>query len=126
VIRVDHRGLPGVIVAEGVGEITADDYTDRLIPAIENASKQGAGKLRLLLVLGPDFEGYEGGAALEDAKLGIHHWSSFERIGLVTDHEGYATAAKALGFLMPGEVRTFPVARLDEAREWVGAGSPAI
>jgi hypothetical protein len=122
-MRIEQSDLPGVIVAEGVGEITASDYTDRLIPAIEAAAQSGASKLRMLLVLGPDFEGYEGGAAVEDAKLGIHHWTSFERIGLVTDHEGYATAARGLGFLMPGDIRTFPVAALDEAREWVGVES---
>ena len=120
-MRIDQTAPPGVVIAEGVGEITADDYKDSLIPAIEEASA-GDAKLRLLLVLGPEFEGYEGGGALEDAKLGMQHWTSFERIGLVTDHEAYATLARALGFLMPGEVRTFPTADLSQARDWVGAG----
>jgi hypothetical protein len=120
-IQIETGSPEGVVVATAIGRVSASDYTENLIPALDKA-RADADKLRLLLVLGPDFEGYEGEAALEDAKLGIHNWTSFDRIGLVTDHEAYATLAKAMGFLMPGEVRAFPVADLAAARAWVGSG----
>jgi hypothetical protein len=121
-IEIESGSPEGVVVATASGRVTASDYAERLIPALEPA-RTGSDKLRMLLVLGPDFEGYEGEAALEDAKLGIDHWTSFDRIGLVTDHEAYATLTKAIGFLMPGEVRSFHVADLDEARRWVTSGT---
>ena len=43
------------------------------------------GKVRIVYVLGPEFEEYEGDAMWEDAKLGMHHMFDFERVGVVTD-----------------------------------------
>lgn len=57
-----------------------------LIPAIDDAVAQ-YGKVALLMVLGEDFDGYTFGAAVDDARLGFRHISSFRRIALVTDNE---------------------------------------
>jgi hypothetical protein len=37
----------------------------------------------------------------------------------VTDVEWLGTATKAMGFMMPGEVRVFPNAELEAARDWL-------
>jgi hypothetical protein len=117
-IDIETGEKPNVIVAKASGTVTADDYASILIPAIEQASAAGE-KLRFLFVLGPGFDGYEGAAALDDARMGLHHWTSFERIGLVTDHEAYRGLAKAFGFLMPGEVRVFTLAGRADAEDWI-------
>jgi SpoIIAA-like len=120
VIELTPGLATNVIVALAHGTVTADDYEKILIPAVSMAAESGD-KLRMLYVLGEDFEGFEAGAGLDDAKLGLHHWGDFDRIGLVTDHEGYRAMTKAIGFLMPGEVRVFAVADLPAAREWISA-----
>jgi hypothetical protein len=110
----------GVIGARAVGEVTADDYESTLIPAVE-AALAIRDKIRMLYVLGTEFEGYEAEAALDDTRMGLHHWSDFERIAVVTDHGVYRTAIKGFGFLMPGEVRVFGVDELDEAKDWISS-----
>jgi hypothetical protein len=112
-------GLPAhVVVAKASGTVTAEDYERTLIPAVD-AAAAGGQKLRMLYDLGEEFEGYEAEAALDDTKLGLRHWNDFERVAMVTDHEGYRMAVKAFGFLIPGQVRVYPTSERDAATEWI-------
>ncbi len=100
------------------GKVTAADYEQQLVPAVEAALAR-ADKVRLLYHLGADFDGFEAGALWEDAKVGLSHMAAWERIALVTDVEWIRLATKALGFAMPGEVRVFSDAQLHAARDWL-------
>ncbi|MGD8317208.1 MAG: STAS/SEC14 domain-containing protein [Myxococcales bacterium] len=100
------------------GEVTADDYKATVVPAIEKKLTRFH-KARLLYVLGDEFEGYSGGAAWEDAKIGMKHFTSFERIAVVTNVDWVERAVKAVGFALPGEVRVFDDDDLEEARHWI-------
>jgi hypothetical protein len=108
-----------VVAAEAVGRVTADDYESVLMPAVDQATAGGA-KARMMLVFGPEFEGYDADAALDDLKMGVHTWGEFERIAFVSDNSGYRALVKGFGFLMPGEVILFAMQELDDAKAWVG------
>lgn len=119
-IRVIN-GLPDNVVGlEGVGEVSAGDYKNVLDPAVD-AALASSDKIRLMYVLGEEFSGYTGGAMWEDAKIGLSHLSRFDKIALVTDHEGYTDAVKAFGWLMPGDVESFAVGDKDAAIAWVSS-----
>jgi len=111
----------GVIGFEAIGEVTAEDYEQTLIPALE-AAHAAHEQVSFLYVLGARFTGYAGGAAWEDAKYGMTHWSGWGRIAVVTDTEWVRHLLRAFGWMAPGEVRVFAIADLDDARGWV-AGS---
>jgi hypothetical protein len=111
---------PNVLGIEAVGHVSAEDYREVLEPAVEKALA-GHDKLRLLYVLGEEFEGYSAGAAWEDTKLGIGHWNAWERIAVVTDGGWIRDAVRAVAWMLPGEVRVFAVERRDDARDWVAA-----
>ena len=115
------EGLPDNVVGfEASGEVRAGDYDDVLDPAIRAAT--GAhDKIRMLYVLGEDFEGYSGGAMWEDTKLGLTNWTEFERIAVVTDHDGYRGAVRAFGWMIPGELKTFDLDDRSEAEAWITA-----
>jgi len=100
------------------GEVTADDYRSTVVPAIEEKLVRFR-KVRLLYVIGDDFERYTGGAAWEDAKVGMKHLTSFERIAVVTDVDWAQSMVKAFGFAFPGEVRVFDDDDLEKARHWI-------
>jgi SpoIIAA-like len=113
-------GLPdGVLGIEAKGQVTGEDYERVLIPAVER-ELESRDKIRLLYVLGPGFDGYSAAAMWDDAKIGMSHPFSWERIAVVTDHDAYRRLVKGFGFLVPGEVRVFAVAELDAARAWIG------
>ena len=111
-------GMPaGVIGLEAIDDVEKDDYGDVVLPAIENALAEH-GKIRLVYVLGPDFDDYEGEAVWEDLKLGVRHPTSFERIAIVTDARWAAPAIKIFSILWPGQARAFPLADLESAKQW--------
>lgn len=102
------------------GEVTADDYEQRLVPAIEEALATHD-KIRLLYVFGPDFTGYSGGAMWEDGKLGLSHLTRWERIAVVSDQPWIRHAVNVFGYLMPGEVKAFEYADEADASAWITA-----
>ncbi len=113
------QGLPDHVLGfSAKGKITASDYEDTLVPAIEAALAQG-GKLRLFYEMGADFEGIEMGAVWDDAKVGVRHPAAWERVALVSDVEWIRVVGKAFGFAMPGHVRVFSNEEVDAARSWI-------
>lgn len=115
--RIEGLG-GGAVGFEARGEVTADDYENLIVPAVEEALA-GRDKVNLLYVLGDDFTGYELAAMWDDTKVGMGHLFSWGRIGLVTDHDSYRRMVQGFGFLIPAHVRVFPMAAIEDAKAWV-------
>ena len=107
-----------VLGIEARGEVTGEDYEQVLIPAVERHLERRS-KIRLLYVLGSEFGGYSAAAIWDDAKIGMEHPFSWERIAVVTDDDGYRRLVRGFGFMVPGKVKVFDVAELDAARAWI-------
>lgn len=113
------NGLPeNVLGVSAEGKITGTDYETVLIPAIEEKLKIN-NKLRMIDHLGSDFTGFDVGAMLDDAKLGMKHLSAWERIALVSDHEVINSFAIFFGYMMNCELRIFKNAKLEDAKKWI-------
>jgi SpoIIAA-like len=111
----DH--VVGIVAS---GEVTARDYETVLMPAVEDRLGRH-GKLRFIYRLDPAFTGFTAGAMWDDAKLGVAHFSAWERIAVVTDVDWIAGAARLFGFAMPCPVRVFPLAQVADAMRWIVA-----
>jgi hypothetical protein len=109
-----------VLGAEASGMVTGEDYQNVLAPALE-VYLRTHDAARVLVVLGPAFEGFGSGAMWDDAKLGLSHIDSWKKVAVVTDHGHLRVMIKTFAFTMPGEVRTFEYAELPAAREWIAA-----
>ncbi len=70
-----------------------------------------------------DFDGLAPGAWIEDFKTGMETWvrehGAWKRFALVTDVEWVAKAMRLFTWLAPGEVMTFELDKLEEAKSWV-------
>jgi hypothetical protein len=119
-IRVLSDMPAGVLGLEAIDDVEEEDYRDVLVPAVEAAIAEH-GKVRLVYVLGPEFDEYEGEAVWEDLKLGARHVSSFERIAVVTDARWVGPAMRVFSILFPGRARAFPLAERDAATRWAAA-----
>ena len=71
--------------------------------------------------LGDRFEGYSGGAAWQDAKLGLDHHGRWHRAAIVTDTDWLRHLAGAFGWMVPGAFEVFPLAERADAIAWVAA-----
>jgi hypothetical protein len=115
-------GLPdGVIGFEAKGEIEADDYTQVLLPAIQQVLDQDDNRgIRIVLVF-PSFDGVSAGGTWQDLKMGIEHFTKWKKIALVTDVEWMAHLTTLFGWMTPGQMKRFPLAERDAAVAWAAA-----
>lgn len=107
----------GVLGFEAVDDVEEEDYDNVIVPAIDKALAEH-GKVRLVYVLGPEFDDYEGEAVWEDLKLGGRHPRSFERVAIVTNAHWAGPAVKVFSFLLPGHARAFRLTEIAEAKRW--------
>ncbi|MEJ6570988.1 MAG: STAS/SEC14 domain-containing protein [Akkermansiaceae bacterium] len=75
--------------------------------------------MNLIYHIREDFTGFDMAAAWDDTKMGLKHLTSWHRLAIVSDVPWIRTGVRAVGFLMPCEVRIFPIAELSEATDWV-------
>jgi hypothetical protein len=116
--RIDSPS--SVLAFRAVGEIDERDYENTLKPAVE-AMMQDRGELRFVYVLGDEFDRYTVGAEWEDAKLGLGHLTKWRRAAVATNHDWVRHLLGMFGWMMPGEVRVFPVDDVDAAIAWAAA-----
>jgi hypothetical protein len=107
----------GVLGLEAIDDVEKEDYENVIVPAVNQAIAQH-GKVRLVYVLGPKFDEYEGEAVWEDLKLGARNPTSFERMAIVTDARWAGPAVKIFSILWPGQARAFPLSELESAKRW--------
>jgi len=115
------QGLPdNVLGLEAKGEVRGEDYERVVIPEAHRL-RESQDEIRLLYLLGPEFEGFTAAAMWDDAKVGLEHPFSWKRIALVSDEDAYRRLFKGIGFVFPAKVKIFGLAELDEAKAWIGA-----
>ncbi len=108
----------GVVGFQASGKLSASDYLDVVLPALESAFKSG--EVRFLIVI-THFEGMSGGALWQDLKVGVEHLRGWKRIALVTDLDWMTHATHLFGWMTPGETKTFRLDQEEEAIAWVAA-----
>ncbi len=114
-------GFSGNVVGiQATGQITREDYEKVLVPAVD-AAIASHGKVRLYYQIGPNFSGIDPGAAFQDFKVGMEHFTQWERVAVVTNVDWIRHSVRAFGFLMPIKMETFSIADADKAREWISA-----
>ena len=116
-IRLLDDMPPGVLGIEAIDDVEKEDYENVIVPALEAALAEHD-KVRLVYVLGPEFDDYESEAVWEDLKLGVRHPTAFERVAIVTDARWVGPAVKVFSLLLPGQSRAFPLAQLESAKRW--------
>jgi hypothetical protein len=117
--RIDDMPA-GTIGLRASGKLTRAEYREVLEPALREGLESG--ELRLVFVL-DSFDGIELAAVPEDIKTGLSAWighhSAWKRFALVTDVEWVAKSMQLFAWMTPGEVMTYGLDGLEEAKAWV-------
>ncbi len=107
----------GVIGMRVTGTFSVVDYMATVEPEVDRVEQRG--ELRLLLHLGPEFEGFGDGAwgELTDE---LRH-TRFHRGAVVTDDAGIRTGLALLRWTLHGDVRSFGNDDYAKAVTWVSS-----
>ena len=110
----------GVLGFRVSGEVQREDYEDVLTPALKRALDSGDGLRTLYLI--ESLDKMDPSALWADAKvgydLGIRHHDAWVRSAIVTDIDWLARATRLFAWMIPGEVRVFPINELEQAKAW--------
>lgn len=109
-----------VVAMRAHGTVEHEDYQQVIIPAIETKLKAYA-KVRALYQMGDDFSGYSAGALWDDAKMGLRHFTAFEKAAIVTNVEWIKKSITFFRFLIPCPVRLFPNDEFSAAKDWINS-----
>jgi hypothetical protein len=113
----------GITAIRAVGTITAEDYADVIGPMLEGARRDER-PLRILLQLGPQYEGFTAGAVWEKAGTWMRHpglWHDIDGYALVSDIHWVGELVALAGMLVPFPMRVFGNDAVDEAVAWLGS-----
>lgn len=120
----------GVVGLRAVGVLDRADFERTIEPIVEEAIRLHR-PFRLLLQLGPDYQGFTAGAAWEKTGMWIQHPTMLrlvEGYALVSDIGWVRELAHLAGVLLPFPMRVFGNDSLDDAAAWLAslpASSPA-
>src|SRR4051794_41681177 len=114
-VRIRSDMPPGVLGLEAVGDVERGDYERVILPSIESSLAEH-GKVRLVYVPGPEFDGYEGEAVWGDLKLGAQHPRGLERVAIVLDAGWGGPAVKMFSVLWSGHAKAFTCPHVHDAK----------
>ncbi len=100
------------------GRVTRADYDSVLAPAVVNALRAHE-KVRLYYETAEDFAGFDPGAMWEDFKIGVEHFTRWDRVAVVSDVEWIKHAVRFFGFFMPAQTKLFSRSEAAQARQWI-------
>ena len=108
-------GVSGIRIS---GRVTAEDF-HQFKPTLDRMLDSD--DIRLVEVIGSDYEGFGPGGLLADVKQGfstLKHLRAFKRTAVVTDNEWIGHAMHAMAWMIPGEVALFDLDELEAAKQW--------
>lgn len=106
------------LVVKATAKLTTKDYEEIFIPKLKELI-QKHGKVRAVVYLDDNFEGWELGAMWDDAKFGMQHRNDFDKIALVTNKKWIEWATKIGSHFIKGQLITFDGSQLQEALAWI-------
>lgn len=124
-ISIDPQQNGAALEMTMSGTITSADYENALVPAIEAALAE-RDRIRMLVILGEEFQGFDLSAVWADSKLGLSHWGGFDRVGVVTDINWVRTVIRLAAPMTACPVQIFDLAEVEEARRWLRESLGAV
>ena len=116
-IKRSDKSTEDVLVLNASDEITAEDYTEVLVPNMQKLIDT-KGSIRAVIVFDDTFTSFTFGAMLEDGLFGMKNISDFEKVSVVGLHNWMEKFIKAVEFIAPNTIKRFEPSQVDEAIAW--------
>ena len=124
-IQILNTPYSNLAAFEATGsEINKDDFTNTLIPHVEE-KVDSAGELNYLLLLNTELKNFTLGAWVQDLVLGLKNITKWNRAAIVTDKDSIQNFTDVFSRVMPGTFKGFAKEDLEAAMAWA-AGETEI
>ena len=109
---------PYVAGFHATGLVTKLDYEIVVIPKVDFVYKT-YGKINFLLWIDTDISHYTAGAWIDDALVGLKHFTHWHKIAIISHQGTIKKITNFLGPLIPGETKGFKTDELLNAIQWI-------
>lgn len=107
-----------VVGIQATGKVTKKEYEDVFIPSVDKLAKSSK-QVNLVFVINTDISQFTPGALFNDIRTGFKYFTKWHRVAIVTDQTGVQKLTDMYSNFVPGTYKGFPIARLEEAKQWV-------
>ncbi|WP_276380194.1 STAS/SEC14 domain-containing protein [Flavobacterium sp. H4147] len=108
-----------------VGEVTADDYKNVLVPEVTKLAEK-INEINFLFLIDTEIKNFTAAAWMEDALLGLKNLGKWNRAAIVTDSEKAISFTNSFSYFVPGEFKGFKKDAFQQALNWVETGKKEI
>lgn len=115
---VFFKQLKKVAGFSAIGEITENDFSTTIMPAVKELVHK-TGKLNYLLLLDTSLKNFTAGAWMKDALMGIKHIIKWNRAAIVSDVDAIRNFTNIFSYFIPGKFKGFEHKDYREAVDWV-------
>lgn len=105
-----------------VGEVTAEDYKNVLVPEVTKLAKD-SNEINFLFLIDTEMKYFTTATWIEDAILGLKSLGKWNRAAIVTDSDKAISLTKAFGYFAAGEFKGFKKEAFHQALKWVETGT---
>ncbi len=105
-----------------IGEVTADDLKNTLLPGLQGLEER-QNEIYYLLVLETEVGNFTAGAWFQDMVAGLKHFTKWTKIAVVTDQIAVEKFTDAFSYITPGEAKGYKLSELAEAKAWLAIKS---
>ena len=106
-----------MLVLEASGEITADDYTNVLIPEMQKLIDSN-GNIRCVISFDDTFTNFTFAAMVEDGLFGMKNITDFEKISILGIHNWMEKFIDMAEYIAPNILKKFEPSEMQEALDW--------
>ncbi|MFL9829642.1 STAS/SEC14 domain-containing protein [Flavobacterium sp. ST-87] len=108
---------PQIVAFKAIGEVTHEDYTNIIVPAVQKLVSQ-TDEINFILYLDTNIN-FTDSACYQDALLGLKNLGNWNRAAIITDSSNIISFTKAFSYIIPGEFKGFSKENDEEAILWV-------
>ncbi|MGN7785839.1 STAS/SEC14 domain-containing protein [Niabella sp. 22666] len=111
--------VPGHVIAfRATGTVSADDFKDILLPAVEKHLEVFS-DLNYMLVIDTDLSNFTIGSWIQNVSLGLQQLKNWRKAAIICDVKFVKVVTDTIFKVMPGEFKVYEHERYDEALVWV-------
>lgn len=106
-----------ILILEASGEITAEDYTNVLIPEMQKLIDSNR-SIRCVISFDDTFTNFTFAAMIQDGLFGMKNITHFEKISLIGIHSWIENLIDMAEHIAPNVIKKFEPAEMQEALVW--------
>ncbi len=114
--EITETAVGNILEVNATGKLTKEAYAS-FVPMTEEKIKEH-GKVRILFIM-HDFHGWTAGAAWEDFKFDLKHFSHIEKLAIVGETKWEKGMSVFCRPFTTAKIKYFDHTDIDKARQWI-------